>query len=569
MNLLDFELEIEPVIVARGQNYFDSGYILSFVAMGNGEYKAQVEGSEYYSVDVKLDEQGTILQTSCTCPYDFGPCCKHQVAVFLALREQHYGSDTCGTVDLKSAYAQTYDELDFRPVLENRSKDELIDFICYLAASNEEVAQRVDLAFNVKDDQAEVKKARALIRSSIYRASAGGFVHYRDTWQAVSGASDVQEMAKSALDQGLIIQAVRLALCLIGEMTDLLQSSDDSNGIIGDKIAAGLDICCAVASQHSLTAFERDTLLDLIMTEAMHVRYEGWPDQQLDLFDCGLRIVESPEQRQLFLQQLAKLKSRVMQEEGPQNNWSTSYLLERIELFRYRIVQQFEGEQAAFDYLMSQLDKPKFREIAVEMAISRGDDESVIQLATAGIESSKGLPGLIKKWQVYLHDAYQRLGLIPAQREIARLLVLGGDEMYYTRLKQTYDPQEWAMVWPDLLAEIRRNRYLDRIYTAALIQEKAYDQLMDYVRENPSTVLCYYSHLIDLPQYRDEVLQLFERIILEKAAFTGGRGHYQQLRDLIGEFAKTAGAARAQTIRDELLAQYPRRSAMRDELLKL
>lgn len=87
----------------------------------------------------------------------------------------------------------------------------------------------------------------------IYQASAGGLVDYRHAWQAVSGTSDVQEMAEEALGWGMLVQAVRLALCLIGEMMDLLQSVDDSDGIIGDMIAAGLEICHSVASNHRYT----------------------------------------------------------------------------------------------------------------------------------------------------------------------------------------------------------------------------------------------------------------------------------------------------------------------------
>ncbi|NCC85150.1 MAG: hypothetical protein EOM03_13630 [Clostridia bacterium] len=265
---------------------------------------------------------------------------------------------------------------------------------------------------------------------------------------------------------------------------------------------------------------------------------------------------------------MGAFENRAWQDQEKKDTWSGSYLLEQIELFRYRVVKQFDGEQAAFDYLTSRVDMPKFREMAVEAAIARGDDASVIQLAQAGIDTSRDWPGLVKKWQIYLHDAYQRQGLVPAQRAIARQLILGGDETFYTRLKQTYAPEEWTTVWPELLAEVQKNRYLDRLYTAILIQEKAFDQLMTYVRANPSTVLSYYPHLVDLPHYRDDVLQLFEHIILERAAFTGGRGHYQQLRALIREFAKTAGSARAQSIRDKLLDLYPRRSAMREELMQ-
>ncbi|NCC75808.1 MAG: hypothetical protein EOM08_05180, partial [Clostridia bacterium] len=298
MDLLDFEQEIEPVIVARGRDYYESGYVLSLVAMGNGEYTAQVEGTEVYTVAVKLDDQDTILETTCTCPYDFGLFCKHQVAVFLAICELKFGSDTA---KVQSDEPDTFGEVDVRPMLAKRKKGELIDFICYLAAADEEVAHKVELAFIVKDDQDEVRKARALIRMSIKQASTGGFVDYRHTWEATRGAYDVLEMAEAALDVGMRVQAVRLALCVVGEMMDLLQSADDSDGNIGDKIAMGLDICRAVTSHQRLTATERDTVLGLILTEAMHARYEGWSDQQLDLFECALMAVDTPEQRAVFL----------------------------------------------------------------------------------------------------------------------------------------------------------------------------------------------------------------------------------------------------------------------------
>jgi len=48
MNLHDFEWQMDPVIVARGQAYFESGHIVSLVTMGNGEFKARVEGTEVY-----------------------------------------------------------------------------------------------------------------------------------------------------------------------------------------------------------------------------------------------------------------------------------------------------------------------------------------------------------------------------------------------------------------------------------------------------------------------------------------------------------------------------------------
>jgi uncharacterized Zn finger protein len=47
-----------------------------------------VDGSEIYEVEVRLDEDGEILDIAYDCPYDWGEICKHQVAVLLAVRKQ-------------------------------------------------------------------------------------------------------------------------------------------------------------------------------------------------------------------------------------------------------------------------------------------------------------------------------------------------------------------------------------------------------------------------------------------------------------------------------------------------
>lgn len=40
-----------------------------------------------YEVTVEIDDMGEIIYSECDCPYDFGPVCKHEVAVFFQLAE--------------------------------------------------------------------------------------------------------------------------------------------------------------------------------------------------------------------------------------------------------------------------------------------------------------------------------------------------------------------------------------------------------------------------------------------------------------------------------------------------
>ena len=68
---------------SRGQDYYHSGAVWELERRGN-TLLAEVEGSGYdpYQVSVELDAGG-VLDADCSCPYDWGGCCKHIVAVLL------------------------------------------------------------------------------------------------------------------------------------------------------------------------------------------------------------------------------------------------------------------------------------------------------------------------------------------------------------------------------------------------------------------------------------------------------------------------------------------------------
>ncbi len=93
MNLDNFEEEIDDVILERGWHYYQDGCIKSIMNEQDvNTYTAVVAGTQDYTVTVELDGN-EIVATDCDCPYDWGPFCKHQVAVFHALRESRGQDD--------------------------------------------------------------------------------------------------------------------------------------------------------------------------------------------------------------------------------------------------------------------------------------------------------------------------------------------------------------------------------------------------------------------------------------------------------------------------------------------
>ena len=75
-----------PHIVERGLLYFQQGKVRDVQKTSAGRYRAEVCGSENYSVWLKLDNDLYIKDGGCDCPY--GGACKHMAALWYAVRAQ-------------------------------------------------------------------------------------------------------------------------------------------------------------------------------------------------------------------------------------------------------------------------------------------------------------------------------------------------------------------------------------------------------------------------------------------------------------------------------------------------
>ena len=87
IRLDNFEQAVEPMIVQRGRGYFRAGRVLSCVDE-DGEVTALVQGTNQYTVKMEVDADGVVHGHRCTCPYEDGTMCKHEVAVLYYLRER-------------------------------------------------------------------------------------------------------------------------------------------------------------------------------------------------------------------------------------------------------------------------------------------------------------------------------------------------------------------------------------------------------------------------------------------------------------------------------------------------
>lgn len=144
MKLSNFEEYVEGVIVKRGKNYFQQGYVGDIDEIVKNQFIVEVEGSECYTVEINLTHPDMFVESYCNCPYDWGEHCKHQVAALFALRRD---------MELKTFDKKT----DLITLVSNLTKEELIAFVLNLAKIHPEIRRRLMSANFPQDDNQTVK----------------------------------------------------------------------------------------------------------------------------------------------------------------------------------------------------------------------------------------------------------------------------------------------------------------------------------------------------------------------------------------------------------------------------
>ncbi len=511
MNINDFENGINPAILARGRRYFEEGRVDSLKLIGTSKYKARVDGTDVYAVEVKLGQNGSVVDTNCDCPYTAGAFCKHLAAVLYAIRQ----------AKLSQAISSPPSPAENRMI----------------------------------DDATLIKEARQTIQLSIRGATRSGFVDYWHVSKAVGGAKDVIEDITDWMESGRFVLAARLTLLVLNKMVDLIQKADDSDGNLGDIISECYDLLERQFSTGQLPITENRKIFEQILKDAANERFEGWTDMRLDLLDRAHWLVKTPEMRQKLESVLNSLEAEAMSSQR-----RDVYSLERINLIRYKLIAKFDSASEAQKYLDENIHFSEFRKMAIEAALQCEDYIRALNLVVKGLKQDQDLPGRVKTWRTYEYRIYCQTGQVEDQRRLATMLLIDGEIEYYHQIKETYAAEQWKSVYPTLLKQIRRSN----IFLPILIEEQEFGLLLEYVQRNIGEIDHYYKYLI--PACANEVFKVFEKDILNTAEAASNRREYQSVCRKVKLLIKASGSENARAICQHLIELYPRRPALADEI---
>lgn len=554
MKIADFESFLEPVILERGHKLFKKGAVKNLQHLEENRVLASVHGSQTYSVEIFLEGDEVIKQASCSCPYDWSETCKHQAAVFLALRE---GAPVEENQDVENP------EKYLKQLLKKESKEELVSIILQFARSHEEVQRQLLLRYASPEE--ETTTAKALIRDYIKGAKSSGFIHWRRMDEAMQGAYMVLDNAEKKIERGSYVQAVKLALEIMPPIVSMIQYADDSGGeitivtrntmkVIKNAVEMGLD---------ELSPDEEKEIFKAVLKEAKNKRYNDWDEWRFNLLDAIIPFGKDPKLRAALEKELDKLL-----ENTPQNEWSWRHTEQSIKQLQLSLLEVSHAEDSTIDaFIEENLRHDKFREKAIKRAMNRNDYEKAEQLCIDGEKQDTSYAGLIYKWKDYRYQVYEQQGDLERQRRLAHELVTRYYEYKdYERLKKLYSAKEWQEVFEQLLSELEEDNNRG-LYLTIIEEERLVDRILAYANAIPSSIVQLYPYLID--NHLSEVNSLFVDMIMYDAENASERRLYKQVCKDIKKYKKACGETNSRKLIEELMNKYPRRPAFLDELQKI
>lgn len=556
LTLDNFKQTISPEILERGRRYYNRGYVVDLSLDGEAEWSAVVEGTEPYDVQI-IQGPGGELRTGCTCPYDYGPICKHIAATLYAIEEafpEYHSSRRPKPAKPRRTRADR-----LQAALQAAPPEQLVKLLLELADADRDIMNRLLLRLDAVGEKPA--DYRQLVRDALRISGRHGFLDYRATMQAATKILPILHQAGDALPA-----QPQKALAIYQAVFELsaaaMAQADDSSGMLGGVIEEALDGLRQCRDR--LSPAERDRLFAYFLQQTANDHVTGW-DWRWRLFAMAVELADDEPKRAALEATLEACRSDAADRKD--DDWSRRYLDERIDEVRLAIILTYDGEAAALAFMLANRRHYGFRRRLIALYIDRGDLDTAEQLAREGLAA-------VEKTRSYGHVAsYREWLLMIAQRRgdtagiiaEARQLWLGrGESQYLELLRANVPPAAWESFREELLTD---KACRPDMAAHVLAVDGLWSRLLDLVLQSPSLIGPYRGELET--RFPDEIADLYARIVVKSLEKTTDRPTYQGAAAYLQRMKTLGHAARAEALARDYIARFPQRRAMVEELRRV
>ncbi len=576
--LNEFEQHIDEDILKRGLRYFKKGCVTSVDELSGGEYEAIVEGSDTYIVQLHV-KNGSVTTFNCTCPYDWGPVCKHEVAVMFYLQQDELGlkakkksttktstlSDVAGKEKKAVKKKRTIRE-QLEEILEKLSPEEMRSYIGEFCGKDKTfrdlfLAQYLHLIQPVTQEIYS-KQIRAVLKSASGRY---GYIDYAGARQVGNSMYQLYQLAEKAMNAGSWREAMYMGRAIMEEMTIAIERGDDSNGDLGGSIDNGQDILFRIAQECTDSGI-RSELFEYSIDAYHRELFEGW-DWHYNMLDLAIELQKTEDEKMRILHYLDQIK--------PKNDgWDFRY--EEAQKQRLKLIRKTEGKIRANDYLEANITNSDFRRELILKAIEEKNYAKAVALAEKGIAADrKDKPGLAAEWKWHLLNVYQLQNDSEKSVELARNLFLYSGRFstkeMYNIMKKYVPAADWKVFFEQLVADRIKSEQWVSFYTIADMYtwENQWEKLLSLLIKNPSIDNISHVEKYLAKQYAEQLVDLYSKEIQVFIEKNISRSHYQTACKYIRRMKKLGGQDKTEELIAFLRSTYPQRRALMEELDKV
>lgn len=575
--LNEFEQHIDEVILKRGLRYFKNGNVRQVDELSAGEYEAIVDGSETYTVRMEI-KSGVMQSHYCTCPYDMGPVCKHEVAVLFYLQQDELGIQAKATKKKATTHSPIEGKISppkskrktiqdkLNEILDILPPQELKSIIGELCDQDKTfrdtfLARHLYLIEPVSQNM-YVKQIRAIINSLSGRSGYLDWSAAREVGQAIYQLS---QLAAKDVQTGKYREVMYMGCAILEEMTKAIEQGDDSNGDLGGCISEAQDILHQVAEGCTDKAIRRE-LFSYCIDAFQQQKFKGW-DWHFLMLGLAIKLIETDKDRQ-------EIETLIDNVKPSGKSWDFDY--EEAQRLKFALIKKTGSTDAVVQYLEANIGNSDFRRELIQRAIDDKQYTKAISLAEAGIiADEKEKPGLADEWRNFLLQIYEKQQDIPNCIQMAHYLFLNASRYdpkeLFEKQKRYVAKSEWPSYFDQLVTERKKAKGWIGFHSIAdmYIWEKQWEKLLDYLTDNASLDNMQYAESYLMKQFPEQLVDLYYTNIKAYLQNSIGREYYQAACRFIRRMIKLGGRDKANVLIAELRKQYPQRRALLEELNKV
>ena len=553
---IDFEELFDEKILKRGYNYYLEGSVHDVTRNGN-RYEGLVYGTEIYEVQIEIDDNGNVEDMDCDCPYAEENNCKHMVALLYYLEND-------GKIESKKAIRNTdnYDK-----ILDKISENEIKEFVLEKIYENFDFQNEFRSHFVQYFEKTPKKVYEKRIAQSIYQAiGRKGFIEYNETYKFSNAMYDYIQEANNLIKHNEYQAPFWIASLILEELPDL--PIDDSDGT-----TSYVESECVEVIEKILEKCKNDS----VIKEIFNWIIESIKNDTLGDYSDGIeKVLDEHFIEDKFVNERLKIIDEKIQELEQEEDHYSEYKSEELIKTKIALLYQLGMDKEAIKTIKENIYYVPIRRMLIDIERKNENIDKVEKLLKEGMKIAlkRGHYGTVTYYIEELLSIYKEQNQKEKYKNLVEETLLKynrGSFKYYKKLKDLYTEEQWKNMRDNIIKILESDGEgyhrddLRQIY----IEEQYYEKLYHSVMSTPlfEIIVKYEKYL--KKDFEKQLLEEYQKIVNEKATFTGKR-NYEDVRKIL-QHMKTLknGEKLVEKMVEEYNIKYANRRLMLEELNKI